>query len=774
MVSSLMVFADDWGRHPSSCQHLVRRLRKHYRVLWVNTIGTRQVRANSLTFRRGLEKLRNWSKGTKQVDEQMWTIDLPMLPGLSNPLLRQLNRFLVTHRLRRILARLGMSSPLILTTLPYIGWLIGDLPRQALVYYCTDDYSHWPSADRLTLQQADRELSQQADLILAVSQALLASHQEKGSCQFFPHGVDIDHFSNGWGNYPLPPVLQQVPGPRLGYFGLIYEKLDFELLTALAHQFPQASLVMIGPKAYCPPHFASLPNVHCLGPQPYEELPHLLAGLDVLLLPYVNDEMIRQSSPLKLRECLATGKPTVSVDVPEVRVFQPHVRVAGSRDEFIHQVRLALEEPGISPLKEARKQAVRGDSWDSRARWLESCFAQLESRNRPHPTCPHTAGRFSLPKVLHLRTISGKGGGPEKTILNSPRFLEGKYTLRVAYIRPGDDPQFDIPEKAARLGVDLVDLPEWGPVDLRTVWRLAQEIKDFQPDILHAHDYKTNILAALLGRWFRIPTMTTLHGYVSRGGRLEMYYSLDRWALRKMDHIITVSEDLFRHVADLNIPLEKCTLIENAIDTLSYSRTQSIEEAKRKMGLNPNRLVIGAVGRLAREKGFDLLIQAVHQLWQVGLKADLILVGDGDQKLQLENLIRELDATDYIHLLGYRTDTLELYQGMDVFVLSSLREGLPNVVLEAMALEVPVIATRIAGVPRVITHEENGLLVEPDSKEELVQALSQMVKDESLRKRLGKAGRETVEKRFSFSNRMKKVQGVYGALLKRKKSSCLS
>ncbi len=141
------------------------------------------------------------------------------------------------------------------------------------------------------------------------------------------------------------------------------------------------------------------------------------------------------------------------------------------------------------------------------------------------------------------------------------------------------------------------------------------------------------------------------------------------------------------------------------------------------MGLRPDRLLIGAAGRLSAEKGFDLLIRAVHPLLQGGLDVDLVIVGEGDERPRLEALIAELGLADRVQLLGYRSDLPDWYEAMDVFALSSLREGLPNVLLEAMALETPVVATRIAGVPRLVRHEENGLLVEPGSVEALAGAL---------------------------------------------------
>jgi glycosyltransferase involved in cell wall biosynthesis len=758
-----LVFADDWGRHPSSPQHLIRRLRQDFRVLWVNSIGTRQVKADSLTLRRGFEKLSNWQQGLKQVADSMWVIDLPMLPDMGTPFIRELNRKLVTGRLRRTLARLHFHQPIVVTTLPYMEWFIRDLPRRALVYYCTDDYSHWPSADRVTLQEADRDLSQRADLILAASHALVASHATAGTCEYFPHGVDYEHFASTSTQLTIPAVLGSLPRPRVGYFGLIYEKLDFALLTALANEHSHGSLVLIGPQAYCPPEFARLKNVHLLGKQPYEHLPEYLAGLDVLLMPYVDDDMIRQSGPLKLRECLASGKPTVSIDVPEVRVLEPHVRVASSRAEFLQHVRQLVREPEPASTVFARQKAVASDGWDRRAATLGRHL------NRLSPAKNGVASKSSSGKirrrVLHLRTVAGKGGGPEKTMLNSPRFLDDAYQLRLAYIRPEGDLEYDMPDRARRLGVDLVDIPERGPADPRTLGRLIQEIKEFRPHILHAHDYKTNVLAVTLSSWFHIPAITTLHGYVTRGGRLETYYRIDRWALRRIDHAIAVSPDLYQVLVDLKIPPARCSLVENAIDTQQYSRRKTVAVAKQALGRDSGRLTIGAAGRLSPEKGFDVLIQSADQLLAMGLNIELLIAGDGEQKSELQTLITRLGRDDRIHLLGHCGDLIDFYESLDVFVLSSLREGLPNVLLEAMALGVPVVATRVAGIPRLIAHEETGLLADAGNASDLTQAIARLLSDPGLAQRLQEAARRTIEGRYSFEVRMEKIRAIYDNIL---------
>src|SRR5207253_2817279 len=187
--------------------------------------------------------------------------------------------------------------------------------------------------------------------------------------------------------------------------------------------------------------------------------------------------------------------------------------------------------------------------------------------------------------------------------------------------------------------------------------------------------------------------------------------------------------------------------------TDEFARRTDVADAKRRAGLPAGRLVVAAVGRLSAEKGFDLLIRAAHRLLCAGRDLELRIAGDGDAELQLQSLIAELGVADRVRLLGYQSDPRPLYEAADVFALSSLREGLPNVVLEAMALEVPVVATRVAGVPRLIVSERNGLLVEPSRPETLAKALARLLQSPELRARFQAAGRLTVQRRFSFAAR---------------------
>lgn len=372
------------------------------------------------------------------------------------------------------------------------------------------------------------------------------------------------------------------------------------------------------------------------------------------------------------------------------------------------------------------------------------------------------------PLVLHTRVVCGTGGGPEKTILNSARHLVPfGYDVLCAYMHPPGDPGFDeLKRRAEALGAPMVGIEDRGPWDLRVARRLLDLCRTRRVAIWHGHDYKSNALGLLLRRSWPMKLVTTVHGWVSYSLRSRFYYRIDRFSIRRYDRVICVSEDIHRTCLECGVAADRSVMIENAIDCAQWQRRLAAAEAKQRLGLDPRRVAIGSAGRLTAEKNFEGLVRAVARLVSDGVDAELVLVGEGDRRPALEALAVELGLGDRVRLLGYRADMPEVYQALDVFALNSLREGLPNVLLEALALEVPVVATRVAGIPKLIEHEANGLLVEPQADAELADAIRRLLGDGELRQRLAAAGRRTVEERYSFEVRMAKVRAVYGELSK--------
>lgn len=366
------------------------------------------------------------------------------------------------------------------------------------------------------------------------------------------------------------------------------------------------------------------------------------------------------------------------------------------------------------------------------------------------------------PVILDARVISGSGGGPDKTLINSPSHLDAAgYRMLCAYLRDPADSGYELlREKARRKNVELLSIDDHGALDWRVVPRLLKLCREHRVDVWHGHDYKTNALGLILKRFHKMRLVTTLHGWVHHTGKTPLYYMIDRLTLRHYEKVICVSEDLMAACRKAGVPASRCELLENGIELGDYSRSQTPAEARRQMGF-PDGFTIGAAGRLSAEKGFDLLIRAVGQLIRNGRDVRLIIAGEGVEREALARLIGELGLQDRVRMPGYQSDLRSIYEAMDVYALSSLREGLPNVLLEAMAMRTPVISTAVNGIPRLITGGESGELVEAGSVSALVEGLEKLIADENLRNRYATAARKTVETRYSFAVRMGKLARMY-------------
>jgi glycosyltransferase involved in cell wall biosynthesis len=374
------------------------------------------------------------------------------------------------------------------------------------------------------------------------------------------------------------------------------------------------------------------------------------------------------------------------------------------------------------------------------------------------------------PVVVDARVVSESGGGPDKTILNSPRFFASEgYRVMCAYMHPPDDPGYEqIKRKAESWQAPLYSIPDRGPFDWRVASSLLNLCRREGVAIWHGHDYKSNAIGLLLRPMYSMRLVTTVHGWVRHTKRTRLYYGIDRFCLPRYERVICVSEDLRERCLECGVTENRCFLVENGIDTDAYPPPIGVTEAKLRLGLPPGRLIVGAAGRLSPEKGFDLLIRSADRLLSVGADFELVIVGEGREGARLRKLVGDLGRDDRIRLLGYRPDMPEVFRAMDIFALSSLREGLPNVLLEAMATSVPVVTTRIAGIPRLVADGKNGLIVPPGSEAALAHALGLLLADPTLRARLGQQGRLTIEGRYSFAIRIKKLREIYDDLLARR------
>jgi glycosyltransferase involved in cell wall biosynthesis len=311
-----------------------------------------------------------------------------------------------------------------------------------------------------------------------------------------------------------------------------------------------------------------------------------------------------------------------------------------------------------------------------------------------------------------------------------------------------------------------VGFPDRGLLDAR-VWReLLALCRHLGVRIWHGRDYKSNAIGLLLRRFHPMGLVSTAHGWVTRTRRTPLYYAIDRWCLARYDHVITVSPDLQAAVRALGVPAERCSLLLNAVDEKVFVRRVPAARAPMRLrrGVDGQRLVVGAVGRLSPEKGLAALIEAVGRLIRAGADVELWIAGEGPDRVALQTRIDRLALGERVVLLGHVEDTVDVLHALDVYALSSIREGLPNALLEAMAMRLPTVASAVGGVPDLVRDDENGVLVAPGDVGALADALDRMLRDAALRERLGHAARRTIEDRFTLAARVAAEEAIYDRL----------
>jgi glycosyltransferase involved in cell wall biosynthesis len=370
-------------------------------------------------------------------------------------------------------------------------------------------------------------------------------------------------------------------------------------------------------------------------------------------------------------------------------------------------------------------------------------------------------------RILELRSVRGLGGGPEKTILSGASLADpARYAITVCYIRDRRDTTFEIDVRAGALGIDYVEIIERHSFDF-SIWpALRSLVRTRRIAIVHSHDYKTNLYGWLLGKVEPIAPLATLHGYTGRSMRERFYYAADRRIVSRFPALIAVSEHLRGELIRAGSRPERVLRILNGIDDQLFCHDPARRApARAALGLSSSDIVIGAVGRLEQQKRFDLLLQAFNavSLRNNTTSLRLIIAGDGYLRRTLEDERRRL-GLDTVRLIGHQHDVSLLHHALDVFVQSSDYEGTPNAVLEAMAVETPIVATAVGGTTELVTPDVHAIVVPPGQPDALAAGIERVLADPEGTRRRALAARRRVEGELSFRARMSAVESVYDTL----------
>ena len=370
--------------------------------------------------------------------------------------------------------------------------------------------------------------------------------------------------------------------------------------------------------------------------------------------------------------------------------------------------------------------------------------------------------------VLEFRMVRGTGGGPEKTILLGARLADRARTrVTVCYLRDARDDVFSIDQRAKDHGVEYVEILERNSWDVGSLRALTRIIAERQIDVVHSHDYKTNLLTWLAARRTSIRALSTAHGWTGDSARERyLYYPGDKRLLARFPFVIAVSGEIRRELIARGARPERVRTLLNGIDPDAFRRHVEQEgTARTRFGMPTDGFVIGAVGRLERQKRFDLLIRAFAEVARRHSHARLLIAGEGSARPDLERQIQSLGLNGRCSLVGLQHDIACFHHALDLFVQSSEYEGTPNAVLEAMALETAVVATDVGGTRELCEDAVHGEIVPSGDVPSLVAAIERLMGNESRRRALAQAARHRVEHELSFKGRVEALDGIYQTLM---------
>ena len=367
-------------------------------------------------------------------------------------------------------------------------------------------------------------------------------------------------------------------------------------------------------------------------------------------------------------------------------------------------------------------------------------------------------------KVLQLISSSGYYGAEAVMVSLTKHLNQLGIPSTVGVFENAQHPNLEVAEVARQHGLPVEVVRCEGRADWSAVQAIRKFVRRERIDIIHTHGYKAHLYGYLAARVLPCSLIATCHGYHSfvpsriARCRRQFYSSVERVLLQRFDQVVAVSSDLALFLRQRGVRLEKLAVIENGVDLDQFGSAPPSADLKvAKAG----RLAVGLVGRLTEGKGHAQFFDAAREFLLQHRETLLVVIGDGPLKQPLETLARQLGIEASVVFTGKRSDMAEVYAALDILVLPSLHEGMPMVILEALAAKVAVVATRVGAIPHVILPRQTGLLVEPGDVFGLRDAICQLLIDANLRRSLGEGGYRFVGEHLSASAMAGKYLNLY-------------
>lgn len=299
--------------------------------------------------------------------------------------------------------------------------------------------------------------------------------------------------------------------------------------------------------------------------------------------------------------------------------------------------------------------------------------------------------------------------------------------------------------------------------------RVSKHLRDWQADLLHSHLPISGVVGRLAGKMAGIPVVYTEHNKMERYHPLTRRLNLLTWSWQ--DRVIAVSSEVSSSIRSHANDRVHVEVVLNGIDTHRFSRDSSgTDMVRQDLGIPVTAPVVGTVAVFRAQKRLEDWLQAARLLHERHPDLHFLLVGDGPLRDELTALTCSLGLEGLVHFPGLKEDVRPYLATMDVFMVSSLFEGLPLALLEAMAMECAVVATRVGGIPEVIRHEENGFLVDPCQPTLLAEASSRLLTEPERKRRIGEIARDTIVREFGLQGMTSRLETIYEDVLRERRN----
>lgn len=376
--NDIICFSNDWDGDPLSKKHIALRFAAKNRVLWVNSTGNRNPTASVRDLRRLWKKLWQFCRGCRPVAKNIHVFSPLVIPFHGNRAARWINRRALAWSLRRACRKLHFQKPITWSFVPSSAGVAGSLGERLVVYHCVDEYSEFTGTNRTAILDMERRLMERSDFVVVSSSRLYETKRRFNPNTFLvTHGVDVAHFRKACLEDTVRPEdCAELRHPVIGFFGLIADWVDLEIVRFLAVARPEWSLLLIGEVQTDISALSELPNVHLVGRRPYSSLPGYCKAFDIAILPFVVNELTLAANPLKLREYLAAGLPVVATPLPEVQKLEGLVRMATTARDFLDQIEALLKEGKLGPNLDT-SLLMESESWDEKVEQLSEIVSGL-------------------------------------------------------------------------------------------------------------------------------------------------------------------------------------------------------------------------------------------------------------------------------------------------------------------------------------------------------------------------------------------------------------